>query len=273
MSVSFSATFPIKLHQLSRAIISYKEKPNMTLEEKISTFGVGKNAVEGLTNVLKKSYLLEKSKKINISKLGNLILDHDPYLNDLGTKWIIHYNLSSDFSKNGAEVWAYLINKFIPKNKKFHLAEAKRAALNQSYSSFNFKGISADVGLCLKALTDEEAFSDLKILEKTNKSSFKVRTPDKIPILIFAYILYDWRIKTNILTPTMNIKRILIEDGNVGKIFLLDRNRLMKTLRALQSENLITIIQSGDYDSIGFIFQGNHYDLLEKYYISLKTYL
>jgi len=272
MSVSFSATFPIKLRQLSRALIGYKNNPNMTLSEKISVFGVGKNAVEGITSVLKKSNLLEKSRKIVISDLGKLILNYDLYFEDLGTKWIIHYNLSSDFSRYGAEVYAYLINRYIQRHKKFDLKDAKKHACSFSFSSFNIKGIEADVTVCLEALIDKEAFGELKILNAINKDKFKVNVPERIPVLVFAYILYDWLQKNIISYPTMQIERVLSEDGNVGKIFLLNRSRLLGILNALQSENVITIIQSGDYDSIGFTFQQDHYEFLKEYYRSTRKY-
>lgn len=73
--------------------------------------GLGSNQVVALRYWLETAGLIRKQNKFHsIEKLGALILDKDPYFEELGTLWALHCNIAS--AENNATSWYFFFNEF-----------------------------------------------------------------------------------------------------------------------------------------------------------------
>ena len=76
-------------------------------------FGIGSNMVKSLRYWLQATGLTEEKKNIrgqHLTELGKLVLEKDPYLEELGTLWILHYNLAK--GKELSTAWYFFFNQF-----------------------------------------------------------------------------------------------------------------------------------------------------------------
>ena len=79
----------------------------------MDTFGIGSNMVKSLRYWLQATGLTEEKKSVrgqHLTALGELVYEKDPYLEELGTLWILHYNLAT--GKELSTSWYFFFNQF-----------------------------------------------------------------------------------------------------------------------------------------------------------------
>ena len=86
----------------------------------------------------------------------------------------------------------------------------------------------------MKAYTDTEGFLELDYLQEQSNGDYRRGNTANIfsPFLV-AYVIYSQRQQVP-QTSTISMGRLLSEDGNVGKIFLMNRQHLMDKLKHLE---------------------------------------
>src|SRR5690554_1986226 len=77
--------------------------------------GMGKNMVSSLKFWLQATSFVKqkgsgKDSKTETTEFANKILEYDPYLEDEGTLWLIHYNLATN--KEYSTTWYWFFNIF-----------------------------------------------------------------------------------------------------------------------------------------------------------------
>lgn len=247
---------------IARLIQLYGKQPGANLDEVSAAVGLNKPKIDGLNKLM--GYLgLQQDRKL--TPLGSLILENDLYLKDVGTLCIFHYLLCAN---EKAEVWYFVSNEFIPKNRGFTKAEFDQAIDRASIGQGNTR-LNADKSLFLNTYTSEEyhALQSLGYLRKVegNQNIYHAMTIEKIPALILGFVLYDRREKAG-QTSTISINNLLTINGQVGKIFLLSREQLMIKLRQLEMKGVVGINQIADLDNIAFKHLDDPLDLLADYY-------
>lgn len=117
--VSGHESFPCRYTWLPKAVKGLRENPDLFSEEAdaMVALGVGKNMVRsirfwslasGITRVA------HKSRGLSLTKFGTLLLGErglDPFLEDIRTLWLIHWNLSTNM-ENPLLAWDYLLNRW-----------------------------------------------------------------------------------------------------------------------------------------------------------------
>ena len=89
--------------------------------------------------------------------------------------------------------------------------------------------------------------------------------------MILGYALYALRESSdNPGASTISISRILTEPAQIGHLFLLEREVLLKRLRELEVEGFVRVANEGGLDNISFTFSGNSLAVLEHYYQRVK---
>ena len=117
--ISGHESFPCRYTWLPKAVRGLRENPDLFSEEAdaMVALGVGKNMVRsirfwslasGMTRVA------PKSRGLSLTKLGSLLLGErglDPFLEDIRTLWLIHWNLATNM-ENPLLAWDYLLNRW-----------------------------------------------------------------------------------------------------------------------------------------------------------------
>jgi hypothetical protein len=268
MTVGFSKTFSLNMETLSRALRAFAEQPKMSKADQMRYMGIGSIATEGYTNWLRVMGLRDSLRR-TLTPLGECLVNNDPYLGDIVTKWVLHYHLCREGGKEGAEVWFHLFHRFLPNYTEFRYAQFVRYLQEESgIQTANRKGPAVDAPRALHCYTEEMALGELAILHQDNKCAnvYRKGNPQHVPPLVVAYVIYSERERHYPTVTTIRIDNLLSDDGSAGKVFLLTRTSIEEILHRLEFEGIVSVSHTADLDSVGFTYQGSALDLLETYY-------
>lgn len=277
MSIGFSKTFSLEREILSKVLSAFLKNPQITHKEIMDIAGIGHNKVSGYLGWISKLNFRNKNNG-DLTPLAQLILEHDEYLELPGTLWLLHYQLASN---EEAEVWFLLTNKFLPYQDTFSYEDAVNFLVSLRVRPANNKHLRSDVSVFLHAFITKDSLGEIEFIKtigtpssKTiSKNKFVKTTPSNIPPHIVAYVLFDQRrIKYPNLS-TITIEEILTDDGNIGKVFSLNRVKLeeiLKLLSGVEFDQLISLSYTAGLDQVVLKYFDNPLKILEKYYNSRR---
>ena len=111
-------TFPCRYTWLPKAVAALQDKPDLfrNIDEAIVRLGVGKQMAQAIRFWVEASKVAKRQKKgdFKVSPLGNKLLGkdgYDPYLENLQTLWLIHWNFSTHL-ENPIFAWDFLMNQW-----------------------------------------------------------------------------------------------------------------------------------------------------------------
>lgn len=255
-------------------------------DDAIITLGVGKNMVRSIRFWCLAFKLLEqnKQKKIVPTKLGkNLLSDNgwDPYLEDDGSLWLLHWQLfippfesvSWPLAFNNCNVWDFDIKQ---------LAEIIYSAA-QSYPNLaqkSFKTFERDASCLIRMYLDagnkdseiECPFSRLGILHKAEEPGFvRFNTASKqnLPTLIFAATCFAYATLHPNVQKTISLYQLAFANNSPGVVFKLSESAVGYYLREAEAElkgfslvNVLGNMQLHFHDSPSVLYDR----ALDKYY-------
>ncbi|MGV3530568.1 MAG: DUF4007 family protein [Flavisolibacter sp.] len=142
-------SFTCKQFWLKKVYDFVAQKRQFNDEVTVVTLGVGKNMVASLRYWGKAFYILDDDDQI--TPLANLVFDddgYDPYLEDFGTIWLLHYNLV----KTGkASIYNLVFNEFRKERNDFTKDQLhgflKRKCLEISPYVYNTNTINTDINV------------------------------------------------------------------------------------------------------------------------------
>lgn len=111
-------TFPCRYPWLPKAVSILENRPDLfkNIDEAIVTLGVGKQMARAIKFWVEAAKLVKKQKNgdLKVISLGEDLLGKkgfDPYLEDIQTLWLIHWNFSTH-PENPIFAWDYLMNRW-----------------------------------------------------------------------------------------------------------------------------------------------------------------
>ena len=111
-------TFPCRYPWLPKAVNALRDHPDLfkDIDEAIVVLGVGKQMARAIRFWIEAAKVVEKQEKgdFEISKLGEKLLGEDgfdPYLEDIQTLWLIHWNFSTH-PESPIFAWDFLMNRW-----------------------------------------------------------------------------------------------------------------------------------------------------------------
>lgn len=289
---SFSGhdTFQCRQLWLKKGYEYVKAGLSFSDESAVVILGVGKNMVSAIHYWMKVFDLLDKEGKPTL--LAEYIFDccgKDPYLEDEGSLWILHYHL---ICKGLASTYTLIFNDFrrerIEFTKGSFVFYVKRKFESLGSLGFNAKTVATDFEIFVKMyrLTVLQAkdvedsssglFTDLNLLK------FEVRKVDDVGDTYY-YIdnvtreeIPDDIILYSILTSHIGQKSISlssIENGknSVGAIFALNRDIIIKKIVGLIAAKKyfkygITLSDQAGIRELQFKVLPSPFDILNEYY-------
>jgi len=272
MSIGYSKTFRFEKSLIAKLLMEFAKTPKLSRNEVMERLGVGNQKAEAMITWLGMLGLRD-NKSRELTPLGELLLEHDPYFEDINTLWLLHYQLASN---PDAEVWYIIINKFLPNYTTFSFEDTLNFLVSLNIRPLNDKHLRSDVAIFLKSFISIDAFKKLNFITASDESRRVISTltshkqiPINISPYLIAYVIYDYKSKNFPNAVTITIKELLTLDGNVGKVFSLDRRELEKYLKILtgyEYGELVDISTTAGLDQVGLRFKGNVLNILERYY-------
>ena len=277
MSIGFALTFYPELHLLASSLRIFKQNPKLNQDGLSKSIGVG--VLKAKSCILWLGMLgLRDNRKRELTKLGNLLLECDPYFERVGTQWIFHYKLASN---SKAEVWYILTNEFLPNRTRFSFNDAIDFLVSKGIRSKNDKHLRADASIFLRSFISEDALAKTEYLKIESLSKrgisqnrFYKNPPSDISPYLIAYIIFDQRKQNFPNFATITIQELLTLDGNLGKVLSLNRKKLeeiLKLLSGAQYGQFVDLSTRAGLDQVGFKFRGDPLEILKMYYSKEKN--
>jgi len=255
----------INLMQTQRLLTEMKaeNRQSYSKSQVASIMGYALKKAEGFTRPLYFMGLLENKSK-RPTELAQSIQKYDPYFEDYGTLWFLHYRISSQKSYI---IWNRVVSVLMQRNH-FTREDAAEALAEQkaNYSDYSFTHhLSKEFRVIMNAYTQSE-FGKLNILQRNNEDVFIRTRPVAIPDeVLYAVILYF----KALYFPgevTLEIKKLLHHENAPARLLFLNEDALREALERLRMKGLITIESFADLDQIKFNQPQTWLEALEAYY-------
>lgn len=245
-------------------------------ESSVVDLGVGKNMVTSIRYWMKSFGMLDE--RDQLTKLATKIFADkgwDPYLEDEGTLWLLHYHLTKNRVASIFNVIFTELRKSKPEfdRKQFYslaLDKGKfsEATLTKDYSVFqntyvpsvsskteiedSYSGILTELGL---VFTKKAESKDALVIESRRRT--------EIPARIVLYAILDNQNYGN----SINFERLLTDSDGVGTIFALSREGLTEKLEEITKiEKKIVFKNEAGIRELQFKIKPRALDILESYY-------
>ncbi len=268
-------SFACKSHWIKRGYDFVESERNFNDEDAVLYLGVGKNMVASIRFWLKAMGLLNEN---TLTPIANYLFDNeegkDPYLEDIGTLWLLHFSLINvDYATIYKTVFVdyHHQRNVIEKNKLQNYI--KHICFDEtSYKKlYNENTVKRDIGVmlhnyCVKTNTNFEdsntLFVPLNLIRELDKDVyvFNYQTRSEVPCLIFLYAL---------LIQFKGRNSISFEEiTELSLIFCLTNNDLLKTIKSLCNLYPSDIVFSdvAGIKELQFHTELNPIEVLNRYY-------
>ena len=234
----------------------------------VGYLGIGSNMVKGLKYWLKAANLIEGLNN-NLTEFGELILQYDPYLDDLFSWFLIHYFLTSN--KTECPIFYEMFNSNITKFDKHDAVEYLMHQFSEVDSKVNKKYVEDDFNIFTKSYVNEDTVSNpednyicplsrLKLMKK-DKDTFTMTKPaySSMSYLVVYYVLYNLY-----EGEPFNIEESFEINNSPFKLFNLDKYMYLQYLDDARRNELVTINRTAGLNTVYFDKQLSLKDIFEE---------
>lgn len=244
--------------------------------------GIGTNMVKSLRYWMNTVQIMEEVNVGNmrmqrLTELGQLINKYDPYYEEDGTNWAIHYMLAKNKDQATAWYWFFNVFKLNSCNKSIFVKEFSEYLHTEFDYQCSESMLSDEFDCILKTYFTKDKdcspentmicpLTELQLLGQANKDYKKcVSDKDSLSPLIVYGVLCNWATFDEIL-----ISDIMSKEGSISKIFNLDRATCLYYLEKLRSLGYITISRTAGLDIIKIVKKTTFIGALELYYRTIN---
>ncbi|MGE0825237.1 MAG: DUF4007 family protein [Candidatus Binatia bacterium] len=296
--ISGHETFPCRYAWLPKIVRGIAKNPQLFSNEDqaMVDLGVGKNMVRAIRFWAQAARVVElatRSRRYSLTPFGETVLGEDgidPFLEDIRTLWLIHWNLSTDI-ENPLLAWDYLLNRWyepeivpgvvlkaLHKEANLHDDKLSLATVEQHFDTFLHTYIPTR-GRKREVQEDnlDCPLIELEFLVKVGEReldpssgrrepiyAFRREEKPEITLALFVYCLYDfWRTRHQ-SEATLPLREVAYGHGSPGQVFRLPEDEVRVRVEALQqytggfltyteSVNMPQIRRNEERDSISLL--------------------
>ena len=269
-------SFSIREGWLSKGLLAIKKDNKVfSSAEATDILGIGTNMVKSLKYWLYATNLIKDYKNsIELTKLGKLVIEFDPYMEDEFTWWMIHINML--LNQEDFYVGNIFFNKCVSKNfSKEDVFNIVSETLNSKKLDFNEKILVDEINTIIKTYvvdnsddTPENNFNcplaDLELLKRISKDNYERLKPNyrNLHYLVVYFLIL------NLLDGReyISIDEIIKINNSPVKLLNLDKNLLNDYLDDMRRNNLITINRTAGLNMIYISNSLNIEEIFSKYF-------
>ena len=296
MPMKFRAhdTFFIRKGWLSKGMRCVSNKPDVFVdknENPMDVLGIGANMVKALRYWLQVVGLTEEPSKgkrdQHFTDLGRMVYEHDTYIEELGTLYLLQYELASQ--KEEATAWYFFFNEFSMSEfskEDFVAALEKYIKMEESDSSVASRSLSDDFTCIINTYLPRYKSNPTKISPENNidcpfgelglvdilnkrKKTYKKSIPasDTMnPWVALAVIADNADGRTEI-----SLNELLNAPCNIGRVFNLDSVTMLDVLYKIEKLGLIKINRTAGLDVINLLEDLSFLDCVQHFYDSIDA--
>ena len=253
-------------------------------DEAPEILGVGKNMVNSIRFWLRATGLVVQEGSEHVqSDLAIEIDKYDPYFEDIGTWWLIHYHLVTNPREATTWYWFYNVfsrrefdeDTFIHWLQNYTVVEGTPIAESSLKKDFQcFVNTYLYEKRMEKGGSPEDNLNcplrELKLLKRTGPKSFRVNFINRDglhPLIVYYVISHQNEREGN--SGKTTVSKLLEADCNIGRVFGLTYEDVVFYLEKLQREELLTVSLTAGLDSV-HLRGPNVISVLRDYYESRK---
>lgn len=288
-------TFHIRKGWLYKGIKNVINDPSVFVskqENPMDILGIGSNMVKSLRYWLQAANLtIEPSygkRDQQLTDIGKIIYDNDPYFEEIGSLWLVHYAIASNEAL--ATSWYIFFNEFdvFEFDEEDFFKRVKQYVTMIDVNKLPAERVISDDYKCIittyysrthaddKKINPEDntycPLTELKLINYvTTEDGMKIyrkNTPEvnTIPELIATAILL------NAVGKSKEVKISFIQNGknNLGKILNLDTMSLLNLLYKIEALGYIRVVRTAGLDIVNIITDMTPLDCVKKYYSELN---
>lgn len=294
MPMKFRAhdTFFIRKGWLSKGMRCVLSKPDVFIshdENPMDVLGIGANMVKALRYWLQAVCLTSEpgkgKREQTFTELGQLIYDHDTYMEELGTLYLLQYKLASQ--KEEATAWYFFFNEFSVSEfsrEDFVDALQKYIKMMDGEQSYAIRSLNDDFQCIVNTYLPRYKsnpekvspennidcpFGELGLIDILNKrkKTYKKCVPasDTLnPYVLLAVIMDNANGRTEI-----SLNELLTAPCNIGRIYNLDSITMLDALYRIERLGLIKINRTAGLDVVTLQQQLGFLDCVKLFYQSI----
>jgi hypothetical protein len=251
--------------------------------------GIGANMVKALRYWLQAVKLTEEpagGRKIqSITEFGSVIYENDPYMEEVGTLWLLHYKLASNLEE--ATAWYYFFNEFrLSEFTKDDFVSHLNRFLNNNGESVSDRSLEDDFNCIINTYVPRIKSNPQKIQPESNidcplgelglidiankkEKIYKKSVPKKDalhPLILLAVIIEQAKNSKEI-----KISSLQNDINNVGRVFNLDIITLTNLLYKIELMGYIKVIRTAGLDVVRIETDMKFIDCINEYYRVLNN--
>lgn len=261
-SVSFSGheSFPLRFAWPTKAVRNCTLDPCIfNRPDAVVRLGVGKNMVRSMRHWAYRAGLIEptgddrRGGSYRATSLGELVFSEDgedPYMEDPGTSWLVHWQLCSDPSRSPT-TWYHVFNDH--RERSFTVDEVVsnlwKLGEEAGLKKLSRNTIERDVKCLIRTYTPADAdrklsqedtydspLADLGLLHKEPKSDrvvFDRSARPTLPTGIVAFAAASFWDRVAHDADTLSFEQVAYARGSPGQVFKLSENALVEYLESI----------------------------------------
>lgn len=285
-------TFFIRKGWLSKGIKNVVADPAVFMGNSgnpMDVLGIGSNMVKSLRYWLQTVGLTTEpaygKKEQSLTAFGNLVKQYDPYIEELGTLWLLHYHLAKNL--NDATSWYFFFNEFkLMEFDKDDFVRQLSAFLRMQNEEVSERSLEDDYNCIINTYLSRMKsnpekvqpesnidcpLGELGLIDISNKKNkiYRKVSPKKEtihPLVVFAVI-----IDQACGAKEIKISSLQNDKLNIGKIFNLDIISLTSILYELELLGYIKVVRTAGLDIIKINGDFSFISSVEEYYKMLNS--
>ena len=294
MPMKFRAhdTFFIRKGWLSKGMRCVSNKPDVFIahdENPMDVLGIGANMVKALRYWLQAVGLTVESthgKRVQqLTDLGKRIYEHDTYIEELGTLYLLQYRLASQ--KEEATAWYFFYNEFsmLEFSRDDFVSELQKyIKMEDNETDYAIRSLNDDFQCIINTYLPryksnptrvspenniECPFGELGLIDILNKrkKTYKKSIPasDTLnPYIVLAVISDNAEGREEI-----SLNELLTAPCNIGKVFNLDSITMLDVLYRIEKLGHIKINRTAGLDVIAIQDKLSFLDCVDRFYASI----
>ena len=255
----------LEFDQLSKLlnVVVNDNRSRIPQPELASAVGVADRKVENLGSLANAFGLIFKG-SYKPTLLGSLIQKYDPFFDDLGTLWFLHYVISAE---PRYIIWNRIVNNFLPLQPHFSRDQLRSSFddLKVWFSEYTLKAhVLKEINTFLDAYT-QQAFSRLAFLRMDGEAyALSYRQP--IPSLVLAASIARFRTTQRPGDTSIPITSICNAPNSPGVVFQLSSDRLRQLLEELKAQTGFSLESRADLDQVRIAADIDDVTWMNRYY-------
>ncbi|CAM2973943.1 DUF4007 family protein [Flavobacterium frigoris] len=283
-------TFACKQFWIKKGFDFVVSNKSFTKPSAVVDLGVGKNMVAAIRYWIKSFNIIDEDDESPTEFANYFFRDNgfDPYIEDLGTLWMLHYQI---IKKNKASIYSLLFNEFRKERNDFTKEQfssfLKRKCNEESLQSrYNEKTVATDINVLLRSYSKPERkskieiedtfanmFLDLELVHHYKKRNFEESLIDwyridgeirsEIPFQIVFFVILDSFEDLQ----SISFRQLLTGFNSPGSIFALNTEGLYKKIIEI-TENFDGVVynETAGNQILQLKNHFNKWEILNEYY-------